>query len=119
MKTIKTQGVDIPRLGFGTFRMPGADSQPVVESAIALGFRHIDTAAMYENEAAVGAALAASGIKRKELFVTTKVWHDQLAPDALRRAFDISRAKLKLDYVDLYMIHWPTGIWTWRRAWKP
>ena len=108
MKMITTQGVSIPRLGFGTFRMPGADSQPVVESAIALGFRHIDTAAMYENETAVGAALAASGVKRDELFVTTKVWHDQLSPDALRRAFDLSLGKLRLDYVDLYMIHWPT-----------
>jgi 2,5-diketo-D-gluconate reductase B len=108
MKIIKTQGVSIPRLGFGTFRMPGAESQPVVESAIALGFRHIDTAAMYENETAVGAALAASGVKRDELFVTTKVWHDQLSPDALRRAFDLSLGKLRLDYVDLYMIHWPT-----------
>jgi 2,5-diketo-D-gluconate reductase B len=88
--------------------MPGGESQPVVESAIALGFRHIDTAAMYENEAAVGAAIATSGAKRAELFVTTKVWHDQLSPDALRRAFDISLAKLKLDYVDLYMIHWPS-----------
>jgi 2,5-diketo-D-gluconate reductase B len=107
MKMIGTQGVEIPHLGFGTFRMPGGDAQPVVESAIALGFRHIDTAAMYENEAAVGAALAASGVKREELFVTTKVWHDQLSPDALHRAFDISRGKLKLDYVDLYMIHWP------------
>jgi 2,5-diketo-D-gluconate reductase B len=108
MKMIKTQGVSIPRLGFGTFRMPGGESQPVVESAIALGFRHIDTAAMYENEAAVGAAIAASGAKRAELFVTTKVWHDQLSSDALRRAFDVSLAKLKLDYVDLYMIHWPS-----------
>jgi len=107
MKIIKTQGVSIPRLGFGTCRMPGAESQPVVESAIALGFRHIDTAAMYENETAVGAALAASGVKRDELFVTTKVWHDQLSPDALRRAFDLSLGKLRLDYVDLYMIHWP------------
>ena len=107
MKTIKTQGIEIPRLGFGTFRMPGGDSQPVVESAIALGFRHIDTAAMYENEAAVGAAIAASGVKREELFVTTKVWHDQLSPDALHRAFEVSRGKLRLDYVDLYMIHWP------------
>jgi 2,5-diketo-D-gluconate reductase B len=106
MKMIKTQGVCIPRLGFGTFRMPGAESQPGVESAIALGFRHIDTAAMYENETAVGAALAASGLKRDELFVTTKVWHDQLSPDALRRAFDLG--KLKLDYVDLYMIQWPS-----------
>ena len=107
MKMIKVQGIDIPRLGFGTFRMPGGESQPVVESAIALGYRHIDTAAMYENEAAVGAALAASAVKRKELFVTTKVWHDQLSPDALHRAFDISLGKLRLDYVDLYMIHWP------------
>ncbi|MFI0849694.1 aldo/keto reductase [Mesorhizobium sp. IMUNJ 23232] len=108
METITTQGVAIPRLGFGTFRMPGADAQPVVESAIALGYRHIDTAAMYENEAAVGAAIAASGIQRDELFVTTKVWHDQLAPDALHRAFDASRRKLGLDHVDLYMIHWPS-----------
>jgi 2,5-diketo-D-gluconate reductase B len=108
METITTQGVAIPRLGFGTFRMPGADAQPVVESAIALGYRHIDTAAMYENEAAVGAAITASGVNRNELFVTTKVWHDQLAPDALRRAFDASLGKLRLDHVDLYMIHWPS-----------
>jgi len=80
MKSINTQGVNIPRLGFGTFRMPGGESQPVVESAIALGFRHLDTAAMYENEAAVGAAIATSGAERAELFVTTKVWHDQLSP---------------------------------------
>jgi 2,5-diketo-D-gluconate reductase B len=105
--TIKTQGVAIPRLGFGTFRMPGGGAQPVVESAIALGFRHLDTAAMYENEAAVGAAIATSSVPRAELFVTTKVWHDQLAPDALRRAFEASLDKLRLDHVDLYMIHWP------------
>ena len=84
--------------------MPGGESQPVVESAIALGFRHIDTAAMYENETAVGAAIAASGVKREKLFVTTKVWHDQLRPDALHQAFEISLRKLRLDYVDLYMI---------------
>jgi 2,5-diketo-D-gluconate reductase B len=107
MDTISSQGVAIPRLGFGTFRMPGGGAQPVVESAIALGFRHIDTAAMYENEAAVGAGIAASGVGRDDLFVTTKVWHDQLAPDALRRAFDASLRKLRLDHVDLYMIHWP------------
>jgi 2,5-diketo-D-gluconate reductase B len=108
MDTILTRGVAIPRLGFGTFRMPGADAQPVVESALAIGYRHIDTAAMYENEAAVGAAIAASGIRRDDLFVTTKVWHDQLAPDALHRAFDASLRKLGLDHVDLYMIHWPS-----------
>jgi 2,5-diketo-D-gluconate reductase B len=108
METITTQGVAIPRLGFGTFRMPGADAQPVVESAIALGYRHIDTAAMYDNEASVGAAIAASGAKRNELFITTKVWHDQLAPDVLCRAFHTSLRKLRLDQVDLYMIHWPS-----------
>jgi 2,5-diketo-D-gluconate reductase B len=107
MDTISSRGVAIPRLGFGTFRMPGGGAQPVVESAIALGFRHIDTAAMYENEAAVGAAIAASGVDRDDLFVTTKVWHDQLAPDALRGAFDASLGKLRLDHVDLYMVHWP------------
>jgi 2,5-diketo-D-gluconate reductase B len=108
MDTIITRGVAIPRTGFGTFRMPGADAQPVVESALAIGYRHIDTAAMYENEAAVGAAIAASGIRRDDLFVATKVWHDQLAPDALHRAFDASLRKLGLDHVDLYMIHWPS-----------
>ena len=108
METITTQGVAMPRLGFGTFRMPGAAAQPVVESALALGYRHIDTAAMYENEAAVGGAIAASGVARAELFVTTKVWHDQLAPDALYRAFDASLRKLGLDHVDLYMVHWPS-----------
>lgn len=107
MDKIVTQGVAIPRLGLGTFRMPGASAQPPVESAIALGYRHIDTAAMYDNEAAVGAAIAASGVKRADLFVATKVWHDQLAPDALRKAFDTSLGKLRLEYVDLYMIHWP------------
>jgi len=108
METITTQGVAIPRLGFGTFRMPGTDAQPVVESALALGYRHIDTAAMYENEAAVGAAIATAGVARDELFITTKVWHDQLGPEALHRAFDTSLRKLGLDYVDLYMIHWPS-----------
>jgi 2,5-diketo-D-gluconate reductase B len=107
MQNLTTQGIAIPRLGFGTFRMPGLDAQPVVESVLALGYRHIDTATMYENESSVGAAIAASGVKRNDLFITTKVWHDQLEPDALQRAFDTSLRKLRLDYVDLYMIHWP------------
>ncbi|MFU0436794.1 aldo/keto reductase, partial [Acinetobacter baumannii] len=74
LHALKTQGVSIPRLGLGTFRVPNEDCQPVVESALALGYRHIDTAAMYANEAAVGAAIAASGLPRDEIFVTTKVW---------------------------------------------
>ncbi|EPX98561.1 MULTISPECIES: aldo/keto reductase [Ralstonia] len=104
---LKTQGVSIPRLGLGTFRVPNEDCQPVVESALTLGYRHIDTAAMYANEAAVGAAIAASGLPRDEIFVTTKVWHDQLAPQAVPQALEHSLAKLKLDYVDLYLVHWP------------
>jgi 2,5-diketo-D-gluconate reductase B len=109
MEKIQTQGVAIPRLGFGTFRMPGGGCQPVVESALGLGFRHIDTAAMYENEDAVGAAIASSGVRREDLFVTTKVWHDQLGRGAVRKAFDTSLSKLKLDYVDMYMVHWPSA----------
>ena len=110
MQTITTQGVQIPRLGFGTFRMPGDDCRPVVESALALGYRHIDTAAMYDNEDAVGAAIRGAGLARGDLFVTTKVWHDQLGSrDAILRAFDTSLCKLGLDYVDLYMVHWPSA----------
>ena len=110
MESIKTQGVEIERLGFGTFRMPGGDCQPVVESALQVGYRHIDTAAMYDNEEAVGAAIAASGIARSQLFVTTKAWHDKLSSAAaIRNAFDASLAKLKMDYVDMYMVHWPSS----------
>ena len=104
---LKRQGVSIPRLGLGTFRMASNVCQPAVESALALGYRHIDTAAMYANEDAVGAAIAASGLPREEVFVTTKVWHDQLAPRAVPLALEQSLAKLKLDYVDLYLVHWP------------
>jgi 2,5-diketo-D-gluconate reductase B len=79
-----------------------------VESALGLGYRHIDTAEMYGNEEAIGAAIAASGIARGDLHVTTKVWHENLAPDAIRRAFDASLNKLRVDRVDLYLVHWPS-----------
>lgn len=109
MKSLSSKSLSIPRLGFGTFRMPGDGCQAVVESAIELGYRHIDTAAMYDNEESVGRALVASGVARSELFVTTKVWHDQLEPTALLKAFDTSLSKLGLAYVDLYMVHWPSA----------
>ena len=108
MESLKTQGINLPRLGLGTFRMQGDVCRAAVESALGLGYRHIDTAEMYGNEEAIGAAIAGSGIARKDLHVTTKVWHENLAPDAIRRAFDASLKKLRLDHVDLYLVHWPS-----------
>ena len=107
MEHLQTQGISLPKLGLGTFRMQGDACRAAVESALALGYRHLDTAEMYGNEEAVGAAIAASGVARKDLHVTTKVWNENLAPDALRRAFDASLKKLRLDHVDLYLVHWP------------
>jgi len=108
MANLHTQGIDLPRLGLGTYRMQGDICRAAVESALGLGYRHIDTAEMYGNEDAVGAAIATSGVVRKDLHVTTKVWHENLDPDAIRRAFDASLKKLRLDYLDLYLVHWPS-----------
>lgn len=108
MTAIETQGISMPKLGLGTFGMTGDPCRVAVESALAMGYRHIDTAEMYGNEEPVGAGIAAAGIKRSELHVTTKVWHDHLAGDALLHAFDASLGRLKLDYVDLYLVHWPS-----------
>ena len=107
MEHLQTQGISLSKLGLGTFRMQGDACRAAVESALALGYRHLDTAEMYGNEEAVGAAIAASGVARKDLHVTTKVWNENLAPDAMRRAFDASLRKLRLDQVDLYLVHWP------------
>src|ERR1700675_2094941 len=107
MDHVKTQGISLPKLGLGTFRMQGDACRAAVESALDLGYRHLDTAEMYANEEAIGAALAASKVARKDLHVTTKVWNENLAPDAIRRAFDASLKKLQLDHVDLYLVHWP------------
>ena len=107
MEQLQTQGISLPRLGLGTYRMQGDACLAAVESALALGYRHIDTAEMYGNEEAIGAAIAASKVARKDLHVTTKVWNENLAPDAMRRAFDASLKKLRLDHVDLYLVHWP------------
>ena len=108
MDMIETQGLRLPKLGLGTYRMQGDICRAAVEAALALGYRHIDTAEMYGNEEAIGAAIATSRVPRAELHVTTKVWHENLAPDAIRHAFDASLAKLRLDYVDLYLVHWPS-----------
>jgi 2,5-diketo-D-gluconate reductase B len=108
MDHLQTQGISLPRLGLGTYRMQGDTCRAAVESALALGYRHIDTAEMYANEDAIGAAIAASGVGRKELHITTKVWTENLAGDAIRRALDASLKKLRLDAVDLYLVHWPS-----------
>ena len=108
MDHLQTQGISLPRLGLGTFRMQGDACRAAVESALGLGYRHIDTAEMYGNEDAIGDAIAASRVARKDLHVTTKVWHENLAPDAIRYAFDASLKKLGLDHVDLYLVHWPS-----------
>jgi 2,5-diketo-D-gluconate reductase B len=109
MENLHTQGISLPRLGLGTFRMQGDACRAGVESALGLGYRHIDTAEMYANEEPIGAAIAASKVARKDLHVTTKVWHENLAPDAIRKAFDASLKKLRLDHVDLYLVHWPSS----------
>ncbi|KHL05435.1 aldo/keto reductase [Sinomonas humi] len=98
-------GVEIPQLGFGVFQVPSAETQAAVEAALEAGYRHIDTAAAYQNEAGVGAALRATGIAREDVFVTTKLRNGE--QDTPRAAFDASRRALGLDVIDLYLIHWP------------
>jgi diketogulonate reductase-like aldo/keto reductase len=107
MHNVSANGAHIPALGFGTFRMPGADVLRVLPKAIALGFRHIDTAQIYGNEAEVGEAIAGSGVARGDIFLTTKVWVDKFAHDAFLASVDESLKKLKTDYVDLLLLHWP------------
>jgi 2,5-diketo-D-gluconate reductase A len=100
-------GVEIPQLGFGVFQVPPEDTQEVVEEALASGYRHIDTAGAYRNEAGVGAALAATGLGRDEVFVTTKLWNSEQGYDSTLAACEKSLERLGLDHVDLYLIHWP------------
>lgn len=100
-------GVTMPQLGFGVFQVPDAETAAAVTSALESGYRSIDTASIYGNEAGVGQALAASGVARDELFVTTKLWNADQGYDSTLAAFDASLAKLGLDHVDLYLIHWP------------
>jgi len=100
-------GVEIPQLGFGVFQIPPEDTQERVEEALAVGYRHVDTAAAYRNEAGVGAAIAASGVRREDVFVTTKLWNSEQGYDSTLRAFEKSLERLGTGHVDLYLIHWP------------
>jgi 2,5-diketo-D-gluconate reductase A len=100
-------GTHIPQLGFGVFLVPPEETQRTVEQALEVGYRHLDTAQMYGNEAEVGAAIAASGVPREELYVTTKLDNGNHLPDDARRSFAESLDRLRLDRVDLFLIHWP------------
>jgi 2,5-diketo-D-gluconate reductase A len=102
-------GADMPQLGFGVFQVPAEEVVEPVLTAIEAGYRSIDTAAIYGNEEGVGKAIADSGVPRAELFITTKLWNAHQGYDSTLRAFDESLAKLGLDYVDLYLIHWPAA----------
>ena len=105
---IETAHFRMPRLGLGTWPMKGEECTAAVESALALGYRHIDTAEMYGNEDAVGLGLAASGLPRGEIFLTTKIWNDKTNGAAIRTAFDARLKRLATPYVDLLLIHWPS-----------
>ena len=107
MKTINAHGAHIPQLGFGTFRMPEADVLAILPKALQSGFTHVDTAQIYENEAAVGMAIRNSGIARENIFLTTKVWVANYGKDAFAASVEESLRKLKTDHVDLLLLHWP------------
>lgn len=100
-------GRSIPQVGLGVWRTPADETAQVVKTAIDAGYRSIDTAAVYRNEKGVGEGVRAAGVDRSELFVTTKLWNDDQGYDSALKAFDASLARLGLDYVDLYLIHWP------------
>ncbi|MDR2619843.1 MAG: aldo/keto reductase [Propionibacteriaceae bacterium] len=108
--TTLNDGVQIPQLGFGTFKIPPEDTERAVTEALSIGYRHIDTAAIYGNEEGVGKAIAASGLKRDEIFLTTKLWNDMHPRGLARVAISTSLEKLGLDYLDLYLIHWPAPV---------
>jgi 2,5-diketo-D-gluconate reductase A len=111
--------IEVPQLGLGVSQVPPAATQEVVELALEAGYRHLDTAAAYDNEEGVGAALAASGLPREDYFVTSKLWSPQPDPDTTVAAFEASLGRLGLDHVDLFLLHWPvpagdSPVETWR-----
>ncbi len=109
MHKIAANGAEIPALGLGTWTLKGDQCSDLVQHALALGYRHVDTARMYDNEAAVGAGIKASPVSRNDIFLTTKIWWTDLAPADLARSAEASLKRLGLDYVDLLLIHWPNA----------
>jgi 2,5-diketo-D-gluconate reductase A len=112
-------GAEIPQIGFGVFQVPPAETTEAVTRALSAGYRHVDTAAAYQNEAEVGQAFRASGLDRKDVFITTKCFNDDHGYEEAKHAFKASLDRLELDYIDLYLIHWPVPshdryVDTWR-----
>ncbi len=107
MKTLDIDGIAVPALGLGTYKLTGDACIDAVADALALGYRHLDTATMYGNEADVGAGMRRSSVARADVFLTTKVWRDDLRPDDVTRSADESLRRLGTDYVDLLLVHWP------------
>ncbi|MGR6467619.1 aldo/keto reductase [Rhizobium sp. PAMB 3182] len=101
-------GNSIPQVGLGVWQTPDETAAPAVRAAIGAGYRHVDTAAVYENERGVGEGIRTSGVDRSEIFLTTKLWNDRQGYDSTMKAFDESLKRLGTDYVDLYLIHWPS-----------
>ena len=108
MHTTVIQGVEVPALGFGTWLLEGGRCEGAVADALDVGYRHIDTAQAYGNEDAVGAAIAASGVERSDIFLTTKLTERNVVPDKVRPSTEDSLRRLRSDYVDLLLIHWPS-----------
>ena len=118
MKVVLSNDVEIPILGLGTFRSREKDAYNAVLEALKAGYRHIDTAAIYQNEEEVGKAIKDSNVPREEIFVTTKVWNDDQGYMNTKRAFYASLKRLGLDYVDLYLIHWPKSYEKTASTWR-
>lgn len=110
---------DLPMLGLGTWKMAGPEAEAEIAGALNMGYRLIDTAKLYENEAEVGMAVKNSRVRREEIFITSKLWKDSLGYDDALRAFDATLTKLKLEYLDMYLIHWPgDDAAAYKSAWK-
>src|SRR3954451_19968709 len=107
LRAVEIQGTTVPKLGFGTWQIEGPACQEAVEDALAIGYRHVDTARAYGNEREVGRGLEAAGVPRRGLGLTTKLWREEYAPDDLRRAAEDSLNNLQVNCVDLLLLHWP------------
>lgn len=106
---VLANGVEIPGLGYGTYQTPPEDTYKVVSEALSIGYRHIDTAALYGNESGVGKAVKDSGLKREEVFITSKLWNTERGYDKAIASFNKTLENLETDYLDLFLIHWPAN----------